>query len=95
MRLLRDVNGQLPAREQLDAMKATLDERDTSLQAKQKEVEALLAGSPSALEVREQETYWHAFSNRRRRHAAATAGLGQYRAVGGAATADVSNRNGL
>jgi potassium-dependent mechanosensitive channel len=63
MRLLRDINGQLPAREQLDAVKATLDERDASLQAKQKEVEALLAGSPSPLEVREQETYWDAFSS--------------------------------
>ncbi len=63
MRLLRDINSQLPAREQLDAVKATLDERDASLQAKHKEAEALLAGSPNALEVREQETYWGAFSN--------------------------------
>src|SRR5271165_2832490 len=62
MRLLRDVNSQMPAREQLDAIKASLDERDSSLQAKQKEVEKLLAASPSALELREQETYWHAFS---------------------------------
>ena len=57
-RLLRDINGQLPTREQLDAIKAVLADRDTTLQAKQKEVEALLAGSPSALELREQETYW-------------------------------------
>ncbi|MGO9518424.1 MAG: mechanosensitive ion channel family protein [Candidatus Korobacteraceae bacterium] len=62
MRLLREVNGQLPGREQLDAIKATLDERDSSLQAKQKELEKLLAASPSALELREQETYWHAVS---------------------------------
>src|SRR5271166_3601795 len=62
MRLLREVNGQLPTREQLDAIKARLDERDSSLQAKQKEVEKLLAASPSALELREQETYWHAVS---------------------------------
>ena len=62
MRLLRDTNDQLPSREQLDALKATLAERDTALQAKKKEVDTLLAGSPSALELREQETYWHAFS---------------------------------
>ena len=62
MRLLRDLVSQLPTREQLDAVKATLTERDATLQAKKKEVEALLAGSPSALELREQETYWHAFS---------------------------------
>src|SRR5664279_5356044 len=62
MRLLRDLVSQLPTREQLDAVKATLTERDATLQAKKKEVDALLAGSPSALELREQETYWHAFS---------------------------------
>ncbi len=63
MRLLRDITSQLPVREQLDAMKAKLDERDATLQAKQKEVEAILAATPNALEVREQETYWSAFSN--------------------------------
>ncbi len=61
-RLLRDIGNQLPTHEQLDAVKALLAERDASLQAKKKEVDALLAGSPSALELREQETYWHAFS---------------------------------
>jgi potassium efflux system protein len=61
-RLLRDTSDQLPTREQLNALKATLAERDATLQAKKKEVDALLAGSPSAMEVREQETYWHVFS---------------------------------
>ena len=61
-RLLRDIGDQLPTREQLDAVKATLTERDASLQAKKKEVDALLAGSPGALELREQYTYWHALS---------------------------------
>jgi len=62
MRLLRDISVQLPTREQLDGVKATLEERNDSLQAKKKEVDALLAGSPSLLELREQETYWRAFS---------------------------------
>ena len=57
-RLLRDVSNQLPTREQLDALKATLGERDVSLRAKKKEVDALLAASPGQLELREQETYW-------------------------------------
>lgn len=61
-RLLRDTSDQLPTREQLDALKATLAERDATLQAKKKEVDTLLAGSPSAMEVRERETYWHVFS---------------------------------
>jgi small-conductance mechanosensitive channel len=62
MRLLRDIKGQLPTRDQLDAVKASLAERDTTLAAKQKEVAGLIAGSMSGLELREQETYWHAFS---------------------------------
>src|SRR5208283_4597237 len=61
-RLLRDTSDQLPTHEQLDALKASLAERDATLQAKKKEVDTLLAGSPSAMEVREQETYWHVFS---------------------------------
>ena len=62
-RLLREVSSQLPTRDELDAIKATLDERDDSLHAKHEEVQALLTGTPSALEVREQETYWGVFSN--------------------------------
>jgi len=58
-RLLRDIASQLPTREQLEAVKSTLDEREAPLQAKRKEAETLLAGSPSAMELREQESYWH------------------------------------
>jgi len=61
-RLLRDVNSELPTHEQLDNFKARLDDRDSLLQAKHNEVEKLLAASPSALELREQETYWYAIS---------------------------------
>ncbi len=43
-------------------MKTALTERETLLQPKKKEVDALLAGSPSGLELREQETYWHVIS---------------------------------
>src|SRR5271157_3299336 len=57
-RLLRDISNQLPTREQLDAIKATLDERDGPLQAKQKEADKLLAGTPSGMELREQDTFW-------------------------------------
>ena len=59
MRLLRDTSNQLPTREQLDAIKATLDARDAVLQAKQKEVDKLLAGTPGGMELREQDTFWH------------------------------------
>lgn len=62
MRLLRGINNQLPTREQLETMKATLAERDAALRAKKIEVDALLSGSASALELREQETYWQAVS---------------------------------
>ena len=61
-RLLRGIRNQLPTRDQLDSMKAALTERETLLQPKKKEVDALLAGSPSGLELREQDTYWHVIS---------------------------------
>src|SRR5271166_2829720 len=48
MSVLRDINNQLPTREQLDAVKA-----------KQEEIDKLLAGTPSGLELREQDTFWH------------------------------------
>ncbi len=57
-RMLRDVGYQLPAPEQLDAIKVTLAERDEELKGKLKEVDALLAGAPSSLEIREEENYW-------------------------------------
>ncbi len=57
-RLLRDVAEQLPAPEQLDTSKTILDEREADLQSKLKEVDGLLAGAPSSLEVREEENYW-------------------------------------
>jgi len=62
MRLLRDVSSQLPSREDLEGTKATLDAREAPLREREKEVAALLAGSPSTLELREQETYWYAAS---------------------------------
>ena len=93
-RLLRDTSDQLPTREQLDALKATLAERDATLQAKKKEVDTLLTGSPSAMEVREQETYWHALLHRGRRHPAATAGLGQCRSSRRCSNCRPCNRNG-
>ena len=45
-----------------EAVNAAMDQRDATLLAKQKEVETLFAGSPSGLELREQETYWYAIS---------------------------------
>ena len=48
-------------------MKSTLAEREQLLQAKQKEVDALLAGTPGALEFHEQQTYWQRTRNRHRR----------------------------
>ena len=62
MRLLRDVSSQLPSREDLEGAKATLEAREAPLREHEKEVDALLAGSPSTLELREQETYWRAAS---------------------------------
>jgi small-conductance mechanosensitive channel len=57
-RNLRAVSEQLPTPEQLDTAKVTLDENDRQLQARLKALDELLAGTPSALELREEETYW-------------------------------------
>ena len=57
-RMLRNLAEQLPTEEQLDAAKATLEERDVELQRRQKEVEVLLEGTPSTLELREEENFW-------------------------------------
>lgn len=62
-RLLRNIDSQLPTREVLLDLKTTLEQRDAVLLEKKKEVDALLEGSPSALELREQETYWYVISN--------------------------------
>jgi potassium efflux system protein len=59
-RMLREISEQLPTQEQLDATKAALDERDEQLQSRQKEVDGLLSGTPSTLELREEENYWKA-----------------------------------
>ena len=61
-RLLRDISNQLPTRDQLDTIRTTLDERNVLLQTKQSEVAKLLAGTPSGLELREQDTFWHVSS---------------------------------
>src|SRR5271165_677166 len=57
-RLLRSISNQLPTPEQLEGAQNALDERDAELTAREKEVEVLLADTPTSLELREQENYW-------------------------------------
>jgi small-conductance mechanosensitive channel len=57
-RMLRGISDQLPTQEELDAAKAALDEREDALQARQKAVDELIGGTPSGLELREEENYW-------------------------------------
>src|SRR5580704_4580306 len=52
-RLLRNITDELPTQDQLDLTKAQLDERDEQLQTRLNEVDALLAGTPNTLELRE------------------------------------------
>jgi len=59
-RMLREISDGLPASDQLDATKATLDTRSDQLQSREKETDALLKASPTALEIREEENYWRA-----------------------------------
>jgi small-conductance mechanosensitive channel len=59
-RILREISDGLPSPDQLSATKATLDARNDQLQSREKETDALLSASPTALEIREQENYWRA-----------------------------------
>ncbi len=59
-RMLREVADELPTAGQLDAAKATLDERDQQLENQEQDIDELLSATPTALELREQENYWRA-----------------------------------
>ncbi len=59
-RMLRDIVNGLPTSQQLEAMRTTLDERREELQSKQQDLDALLAATPSTLEIREEQNYWQA-----------------------------------
>ena len=60
---LRDAAAKLPTAEQLDAIQSSISEFEPDLQSKQAEVNTLLAGSPSSLEVREEENFWRGIDN--------------------------------
>src|SRR5579871_1777470 len=57
-RSLRAIANQLPAPDQLQAARDALDDRDTELNSRAKDVDAMLGGTPSTLELREEEHYW-------------------------------------
>ncbi len=59
-RMLREVSDGLPTPDQLNATKTTLDSLGDELQTREKQTDAVLAASPTALEIREQENYWRA-----------------------------------
>ena len=50
----------MPTPDQIAAAQGALDDRDSELNDREKEADALLAGTPSNLELREQENYWRA-----------------------------------
>jgi small-conductance mechanosensitive channel len=59
-RMLREISDGLPSPDQLSATTATLDTRHGELQSREKNTDAVLAASPTALEIREEENYWRA-----------------------------------
>ena len=56
--MLRDAEAKLPTPEQLDSIKTSLAELEPDLRSKREEVNTLLSGTPSSLEVREEENFW-------------------------------------
>jgi potassium-dependent mechanosensitive channel len=57
-RMLRSISNLLPTNEQLESAKSILDDRSAELSAKEKETDAVVTGTPSALELREEDNYW-------------------------------------
>jgi len=56
--MLRDSEAKLPTPEQLDRIKTSLGELEPDLESKREEVNTLVSGTPSSLEVREEENFW-------------------------------------
>jgi potassium efflux system protein len=56
--LLRDTSNNLPSPDQLQAMQKSLLDLGPEIENKQKEVAALLAGTPNSLDLGEQDSYW-------------------------------------
>jgi potassium efflux system protein len=59
-RMVRTASNQLPAPDQIESAKTTLDDRAQDLNTREKEVGELLSGTPNPMELREQEKYWRA-----------------------------------
>ncbi len=57
-RLLRSISNQLPSPDQLQNAQAALDRRDADLNSRAKDADAVLAGTPSTMELREEESFW-------------------------------------
>jgi len=58
---LSNLSASLPKPEDLQALNAAIKDHAATLDTKRKEVEALLSGAPSSIELREQENYWRSF----------------------------------
>jgi len=55
---LRDISNNLATTDQLQAMQTSLTDLGPEIETKEKEVTALLAGTPNSLELGEQDSYW-------------------------------------
>ncbi len=60
---ISSITASLPSPEDLKAVDATITDQGATLETKRKEVDALLSGTPTSIELREQETYWRGFQN--------------------------------
>ncbi len=55
---LRDAASSLPTRDQITDVQSSIADLEPSVETKQQEVAAMLAGTPNSLEIREEENYW-------------------------------------
>ena len=58
---ISDISGSLPSLDDLKHVDAAIADHGRTLETKRKEIEAVLAGTPTSIELREQENYWRGF----------------------------------
>ncbi len=58
---LTNLSAGLPKQEDLTALDTAIKEHGDTLETKRKEIDAVLSGTPTSIELREQENYWRGF----------------------------------
>jgi len=63
MQTINRISASLPTPDVLKAVDAAIADHGRTLETKRTEIDSLLAGTPTSIELRDQETYWRGFQN--------------------------------